>query len=208
LERARTLLARQDDGSDEPVIGTMHLPDPVGMVTGWCLVDLGRPREASEELDRQLALVGEDAVRTKVRYGVRRALAYAGAGEIDHACALAAPCSRAWRQCGQRPSRTICGVSLGSLPAIRINLPYVSSGRGSGRYRARPLSEGDITMQGVFINYRTGDGEKTAALIDQELPRRFGPQHIFRASRSIAPGEVYPGSLLAALRRSSSCWPS
>jgi hypothetical protein len=40
LERARALLARQDGGSDEPVIGTMHLPDPVGMVTGWCLVDL------------------------------------------------------------------------------------------------------------------------------------------------------------------------
>ncbi|ANZ14780.1 helix-turn-helix transcriptional regulator [Streptomyces noursei] len=91
LERARTLLARQDVGSDEPVIGTMHLPDPVGMVTGWCLVDLGRPQEASEELDRQLALVGQDAVRTQVRYGVRRALAYASAGEIDHACALAAP---------------------------------------------------------------------------------------------------------------------
>jgi len=54
----------------------------------------------------------------------------------------------------------------------------------------------------VFINYRTGDGEKTAALIDQELSRRFGPQHIFRASRSITPGEAYPDSLLAALRRS------
>ncbi|MFG3113534.1 helix-turn-helix domain-containing protein [Streptomyces sp. NPDC048197] len=91
LERARTLLARQDDGADEPVIGTMHLPDPVSMVTGWCLVDLGRPREASEELDRQLALVGQDAVRTQVRYGVRRALAHASAGEIDHACALTTP---------------------------------------------------------------------------------------------------------------------
>jgi transcriptional regulator with XRE-family HTH domain len=90
LERARTLLARRDDSSDELVIGTMHLPDPVSMVTGWCLVDLGRPREASEELDRQLALVGQDAVRTQVRYGVRRALAHASAGEIDHACALTA----------------------------------------------------------------------------------------------------------------------
>ncbi|UBI36338.1 MULTISPECIES: helix-turn-helix domain-containing protein [Streptomyces] len=91
LERARTLLDRRDDDSDGPVIGSMHLPDPVGMVTGWCLVDLGRPREAAEELDRQLALVGQDAVRTRVRYGVRRALAYASAGEIDHACALTAP---------------------------------------------------------------------------------------------------------------------
>ncbi|MFC8065918.1 helix-turn-helix domain-containing protein [Streptomyces sp. NPDC057293] len=91
LDRARVFLNRSDSGSDEPVIGTMHLPDPVGMVTGWCLVDLGRPREAGTELDRQLALVGDDAVRTHVRYGVRRALAYASAGEIDHACALVAP---------------------------------------------------------------------------------------------------------------------
>ncbi|MDH6623016.1 hypothetical protein M2271_000803 [Streptomyces sp. LBL] len=58
-------------------------------------------------------------------------------------------------------------------------------------------------MKEVCINYRTGDGEKTAALIDQELSRRFGPQHLFRASRSIAPGEAYPDSLLAALRHSS-----
>jgi len=58
-------------------------------------------------------------------------------------------------------------------------------------------------MKEVFINYRTGDGEKTAALIDQELSRRFGPQHVFRASRSISPGEAYPDSLLAALRHSS-----
>ncbi|MFE7268415.1 hypothetical protein ACFU9B_41625 [Streptomyces sp. NPDC057592] len=42
-------------------------------------------------------------------------------------------------------------------------------------------------MTDVFINYRTGDGEKTAALIDQELSRRFGNGRIFRASKSIAP---------------------
>ncbi|MEV7339458.1 toll/interleukin-1 receptor domain-containing protein [Streptomyces sp. NPDC093544] len=58
-------------------------------------------------------------------------------------------------------------------------------------------------MREVFINYRTGDGEKTAALIDQELSRRFGPEHIFRASKSITPGETYPDALLAALRHSS-----
>jgi hypothetical protein len=42
-------------------------------------------------LDRQLALVSADAVRTQVRYGVRRALAYASHGEIEHACALVEP---------------------------------------------------------------------------------------------------------------------
>ncbi|MFJ1747276.1 helix-turn-helix domain-containing protein [Streptomyces sp. NPDC088116] len=91
LDRARALLARQEGSPDASVIGSMHLPDSVGMVTGWCLVDLGRPREAAEELDRQLSLVPHDALRTQVRYGVRRALAYASDGEIDHACALTAP---------------------------------------------------------------------------------------------------------------------
>ncbi|MBW5247463.1 helix-turn-helix transcriptional regulator [Streptomyces sp. P01-B04] len=91
LDRARTLLVRKDGGAETPVIGSMHLPDSVGMVTGWCLVDLGRPREAAEELDRQLALVSRDAVRTQVRYGIRRALAYASEREIGHACAVTEP---------------------------------------------------------------------------------------------------------------------
>ncbi|MCW2875934.1 MAG: hypothetical protein JWQ95_34 [Sphaerisporangium sp.] len=55
----------------------------------------------------------------------------------------------------------------------------------------------------VFINYRTGDGEKTAALIEQNLSQRFGDERIFRASKSIAPGESYPDKLLGAVRRSA-----
>jgi hypothetical protein len=58
-------------------------------------------------------------------------------------------------------------------------------------------------MNDVFINYRTGDGDKTAALIDQELSRRFGRKRIFRASKSIAPGHAYPEALLTGVRRSS-----
>ncbi|MFD8588656.1 helix-turn-helix domain-containing protein [Streptomyces sp. NPDC059637] len=88
LDRARDLLARHTPDSDAPVIGTMHLPDPVSMITGWCLHDLGRPREAAAVMDEQLAKVPPHALRTRVRYGVRRALAHAAAGEIDHACAL------------------------------------------------------------------------------------------------------------------------
>ncbi|WDT59838.1 helix-turn-helix domain-containing protein [Streptomyces sp. G7(2002)] len=91
LDQARALLTGQADDADAPVIGSMHLPDSVGMVTGWCLFDLGRPREAAEELNRQLARVSPDAVRTQVRYGVRRALSYAADGEIDHACMLTEP---------------------------------------------------------------------------------------------------------------------
>ncbi|MFI7245753.1 helix-turn-helix domain-containing protein [Streptomyces qinglanensis] len=94
LEEARTLLATAGatpaDSSPPgaPVIGTSTLTDPVSMITGWCLHDLGRPGEAAEVLDRETAELPPDALRSQARYGVRRALAHAAAGEIDHACAL------------------------------------------------------------------------------------------------------------------------
>lgn len=90
LDRARELLgsaaARGDDG---PVIGTANLPDPAAMVTGWCLHDLGRPREAAETLDRECLRIAPQALRTRTRYGLRRALAHAAAGEIEHSCEIA-----------------------------------------------------------------------------------------------------------------------
>jgi hypothetical protein len=54
----------------------------------------------------------------------------------------------------------------------------------------------------VFINYRTGDGEKTAALLEENLGHRFGTEHIFRASNAIPPGATYPEALIRAVRRS------
>ncbi|GAA2103215.1 hypothetical protein GCM10009801_78010 [Streptomyces albiaxialis] len=92
LDQARDLLARADEQADTrdgaPVIGPTALSDPVTMITGWCLHDLGRPGEAAEILDRETAGLPEDALRSRARYGLRRALAHAEAGEIDHACAL------------------------------------------------------------------------------------------------------------------------
>lgn len=55
----------------------------------------------------------------------------------------------------------------------------------------------------VFINYRTGDGEKIAALLHEHLSKRFEGERIFHASGSIPPGETYPDRLLSAVRRSS-----
>ncbi len=57
-------------------------------------------------------------------------------------------------------------------------------------------------MREIFINYRTGDEEASAALIDQELTRRFGSDRIFRAGKSIPPGENYIRELLTAARDS------
>jgi len=54
----------------------------------------------------------------------------------------------------------------------------------------------------IFINYRNGDEEATATAIDQELRRRFGSDRVFRASRSIQPGENYIQGLLTAVHGS------
>jgi hypothetical protein len=54
----------------------------------------------------------------------------------------------------------------------------------------------------VFINYRTGDEEATATLIEQDLSRRFGSDQVFRASKSIRPGDDFSREILAAVRRS------
>ncbi|KNB49878.1 toll/interleukin-1 receptor domain-containing protein [Streptomyces caatingaensis] len=56
-------------------------------------------------------------------------------------------------------------------------------------------------MADVFINYRTGDGEKTAALLDTALSHRFGDDRVFRASKSIRAGESFPPALRNAVRR-------
>jgi hypothetical protein len=57
-------------------------------------------------------------------------------------------------------------------------------------------------MPPVFINYRTGDGEHAAALIDKHLSDRLGSDQVFRASRSIRPGAAYDAALLAGVRTS------
>jgi WD40 repeat protein/uncharacterized protein YjbI with pentapeptide repeats/3',5'-cyclic AMP phosphodiesterase CpdA/type II secretory pathway predicted ATPase ExeA len=55
-------------------------------------------------------------------------------------------------------------------------------------------------MSGVFVNYRVEDEAYAAALIDRELSAWFGSENVFRASRSIHPGDDYPGELLTGLR--------
>ncbi|MFD4575970.1 helix-turn-helix domain-containing protein [Streptomyces sp. NPDC058417] len=90
LDRARELLGRDDDRGDaDPVLGTTHLSDPAAMTTGWCLHDLGRPGAAAEILDKECRRLPPHALRTRTRYGFRRALAHAASGEAEHACAIA-----------------------------------------------------------------------------------------------------------------------
>ncbi|MFC1431027.1 helix-turn-helix domain-containing protein [Streptacidiphilus sp. N1-3] len=91
LDRARTLLGSDDARvGEEPVIGSGNLVDPAAMVSGWCLYDLGRPLQAAEVLDRECSRIPPNALRSLTRYGMRRALAHAAAGEAEHACGIAA----------------------------------------------------------------------------------------------------------------------
>ncbi|MFB9833468.1 helix-turn-helix domain-containing protein [Actinoallomurus acaciae] len=90
LDQARDLLGAPGGSTGAPVLGPTNLPDTVTTVTGWCLYELGRPKEASEILDAQVARIRPEALRSRARYGVRQALAHAAAGEIEHACALTA----------------------------------------------------------------------------------------------------------------------
>jgi hypothetical protein len=75
-------------GSGWPVLGPSALADPVGMTAAWCLYDLGKPADSAATFEVQMARIPAEARRTRTRFGVRRALAYAMAGEVDHACTL------------------------------------------------------------------------------------------------------------------------
>ncbi|MET9276419.1 toll/interleukin-1 receptor domain-containing protein [Streptomyces anthocyanicus] len=55
----------------------------------------------------------------------------------------------------------------------------------------------------IFISYRTGDEPFGAALIDTALSARFGPEAVFRAPRSIRPGEDFAHAILTAVEQSS-----
>ncbi|MCL2583846.1 MAG: transcriptional regulator [Streptosporangiales bacterium] len=87
VDRAGALLGRVGISGDEPVIGSSNLSDPAEVVRGWCLHDLGRPAEAAEVLGAQLLRIPRSATRTRARFGIRRALACAAAGEVEQACA-------------------------------------------------------------------------------------------------------------------------
>ncbi|MET9432118.1 helix-turn-helix transcriptional regulator [Streptomyces sp. NPDC003036] len=86
LDTARELLEASARSEETPVLGTTNLRNPADMTIGWCLLDLGRPAEAAEVLDRECARIPSQALRTQARYGIRQALAHALSGELEVAC--------------------------------------------------------------------------------------------------------------------------
>lgn len=88
LDRAALAL----DVDDSSTLGGLPIPPfgPTvpGTVTGWCLYDLGRLQDATTMLDGA-TFIPKSYRHATGRYHVRRALAHAASGEIDHACVLA-----------------------------------------------------------------------------------------------------------------------
>jgi transcriptional regulator with XRE-family HTH domain len=104
LDRATELLSRAEQERGLPVLGSSTVASTVALTTAWCLHDLGRPAEAADLIDRELREVAPAATRFRARWGARRALAYAMAGEVDHACDLA---GELLPQCATADSATI-----------------------------------------------------------------------------------------------------
>lgn len=75
--------------TDDPVLGSVHLPDLTAFISGWCMQELGSPAEAVTLLGDGLEAIDPTARRARARYGVRLALALAHVGEVEHACAVA-----------------------------------------------------------------------------------------------------------------------
>jgi tetratricopeptide (TPR) repeat protein len=90
LDRATELLDNTENNAPDGPIGSASVAGASlsSLVAGWCLHDLGRPRQAADILDQQLLVLPDTARRAYARFGARRALAYFAAGEVDHASAL------------------------------------------------------------------------------------------------------------------------
>lgn len=84
LEQASALQADVGDFR----YGSTSLIDQVAIATAWSYHELGRHTEAAAILDTEVPLIESTALRARTRFGLRRALAHAEAGNVDHACAL------------------------------------------------------------------------------------------------------------------------
>lgn len=84
LDRAEELQQALRESS----YGTKSLVDQVAVMRAWSFYDLGRHAEAAAILDTQLPLIAPNSLRARTRFGLRRALAHAAAGDVDHACDL------------------------------------------------------------------------------------------------------------------------
>ena len=121
IDRARRLSEVAERSSPDG-LGPTSLADPVAITTAWCLVDLGRPEDAAPILDQEVARIEPRALRSKTRYGLRQALAYASAGDADQACSLT----------------TALWPGVCSVGSATFGGDLVALGRTLGRWREKP----------------------------------------------------------------------
>jgi transcriptional regulator with XRE-family HTH domain len=86
LDNARRHQVMEED--DDLGWGATGLRNPIDATAGWALYDLGRLAESVRILEREVPLIPADSARTKVRFGVRHALALVECGNVDDACRL------------------------------------------------------------------------------------------------------------------------
>lgn len=198
LDRAREELARAGSDPDPLVLGITTVVDLAAMGTGWCLHDLGHSEQAAAVLDREVARIPEEASRSWARFSVRRALAYAAAGDVDRACALAAELLPVVTDVA---SATVC-VDLRRLNRTLLRWPSHAAVRElqpllNTATHARLLPCHGGPMHKIFINFRTGDQDVMAPVIKDWLDRQFGDRFAFYSSTSIPAGNEFPEALLA-----------
>ncbi|MDX6263559.1 MAG: hypothetical protein QOH84_5247 [Kribbellaceae bacterium] len=91
LDRAAELFAdaAAEPPSSAPTLGSSSGADELRLALGWSLFDLGLPAEAAAVLELHLASIPPSSRRARARFGIRQALAYGQAGEVDQACLVA-----------------------------------------------------------------------------------------------------------------------
>lgn len=86
LDRSAALASRA--GREPTLFGSTSLLDPQATARGWVAYELGRLRESAEILEGEVSRMPAGSLRSRARFGVRAALAYSAAGELDRACAV------------------------------------------------------------------------------------------------------------------------
>jgi O-acetyl-ADP-ribose deacetylase (regulator of RNase III) len=99
-----------------------------------------------------------------------------------------------------------CAGESDSSPVDGLRVLGPTGMKGLGRWDGVPFTQRrdhhmEITlMPEVFINYRVGEQAGYAVLLDRELAARFGTAAVFRAPRSIQPGDDFAREILRNLR--------
>ena len=172
LDRARELLGRTAPTRLSPCSAPPTYPmwsrcSPAGV----CTTSAARARR--RVLDVETPRIAQHALRTRARYGVRRALAHAAAGEVDHACAVAGavlPSSgsytplRPWRISVGCPTR-----SAAAAASVRACAELAAAlARATGFLEGQPCTRSSSTT-GPRAARRSPHG------CDDRLSARFSP---------------------------------